>query len=190
MPATPFLGRERELAEVLGLLAREDVRLLTLTGPGGTGKTRLALQAAAAGAERYPGRGLVGPVCTAAGPGARARGGGEALGARDGLADHIGDKRLLVLFDNFEQVVDAADRVADCSRRCPGLDLLVTSREPLHVTGEQEYAVPPLAPEEGVGFFLARARAVDPGFEADERWQRSAAGSTSCRSRSSSPPPG
>ena len=92
----------------------------------------------------------------------------QALGARDGgLSEHIGDKRLLVLFDNFEQVVEAAhESLGEVLASCPGrLDVLVTSREPLHLTGEQEYPVPAFAPEEGARFFLARARAVDPSFE-------------------------
>jgi predicted ATPase len=75
---------------------------------------------------------------------------------------------MLVLFDNFEQVVTAASDVSQLLTTCPNLDMLVTSREPLHVTGEQEYPVPPLVHEEGVGFFLARARAVAPQFEPDE----------------------
>jgi predicted ATPase len=91
-----------------------------------------------------------------------------ALGAKDGLSEHIQDKRLLVLFDNFEQVVEAAPGLAELLASCPYLDVLVTSREPLRVSGEQEYAVPPLVHEESVGFFLARARAVKPDFKVDE----------------------
>ena len=75
---------------------------------------------------------------------------------------------MLIVFDNFEQVVDAAPDVAALLSSCPNLDLLVTSREPLRVNAEQVYEVPPLAPEEGVGLFLARARAVKPDFEGDE----------------------
>jgi predicted ATPase len=93
---------------------------------------------------------------------------GQALGARDGLAEHIADRSMLLLFDNFEQVVTAAADLAALLASCPKLDLLVTSREPLHLTGEQEYPVPPLVHEEGVGFFLARARAIDLGFRADD----------------------
>jgi predicted ATPase/class 3 adenylate cyclase len=169
--STPFLGREQELSEVLGLLSREDVRLLTLTGTGGTGKTRLGLQAAAELAERYP-HGVwwvpLGPIRdsklvveTAA----------QALGAENGLADHIGDRSLLLLFDNFEHLVEAATDLAGLLASCPSLDLLVTSREPLHVTGEQEYAVPPLAHDESTSFFVARARAVQPDFEAGDTVQ-------------------
>ena len=92
----------------------------------------------------------------------------QAVGSSNGLAEHIADKRLLLLFDNFEQVVEAAGEVASLLTSCSNLDVLVTSREPLHVTGEQEYAVPPLVHEEGVGFFLARARAIKPEFQPDE----------------------
>ena len=119
VPATPFLGRERELAEVLGLLAREDVRLLTLTGPGGSGKTRLALQAAAAGAERYPQGVWWVPLAPLRDPELVLAAAAQALGARAGLAEHIGDKRLLVLFDNFEQVVEAAGRAGGAARLLP-----------------------------------------------------------------------
>jgi predicted ATPase/class 3 adenylate cyclase len=168
IPATPFLGREPELLEVLELLSREDVRLLTLTGPGGTGKTRLAAQAAGARAERYPHGVWWVPLAPLRDPELVLATAGQALGAKDGLAEHIADKSMLLLLDNFEQVVDAAADVASLLGACPQLDLLVTSREPLHVTGEQEYPVPPLVHEEGVGFFLARARAVKPDFGADD----------------------
>jgi predicted ATPase len=168
IPATPFLGRERELAEVLGLLSHEDVRLLTLTGAGGTGKTRLALQAAGALAERYPEGLWWVPLAPLRDSDLVLAEAGQALGAKDGLAEHIGDKTLLLLFDNFEHLVEAATGLAGLLALCPKLDLLVTSREPLHVAGEQEYAVPPLVHEEGVGFFLARARAVQPDLQAEE----------------------
>jgi predicted ATPase len=92
----------------------------------------------------------------------------QALGAKNGLAEHIGDKSMLLLLDNFEHVVDAADDVVQLLETCARLDVLVTSREPLHVSGEQEYPVPPLAHEESIDFFLARARAARPDFESDE----------------------
>jgi predicted ATPase/class 3 adenylate cyclase len=168
IPATPFLGREKELPEVLELLVQDDIRLLTLTGPGGTGKTRLATQAAAMLAERYPDGVWWVPLAPLRDPQLVLTTASQALGARNGIADHVGDKSMLVLFDNFEQVVDAADDVAALLSTCPRLEVLVTSRERLHVTGEQEYAVPPLVHEEGVGFFLARARAVASDFEPDE----------------------
>ena len=167
VPATPFLGRERELEQVTGLLSEDDVRLLTLTGAGGTGKTRLALQAAGALAERYRHGVWWVPLAALRDPALVLATAGPVLGAKDGLADHIGDRSLLLLFDNFEHVVEAAADLAGLLASCPNLDLLVTSREPLHITGEQEYAVPPLEHDEGVGFFVARAKAVRPEFEAD-----------------------
>jgi predicted ATPase len=166
--ATPFLGRERELPEVLGLLSQEEVRLLTLTGPGGTGKTRLALQAAALSAERYTDGVWWIPLAPLRDPELVLTTASQALGAKDGLVEHIADKEMLVLFDNFEQVVDAAPDMAQLLARCPRLVVLVTSREPLRISGEQEYPVPPLVHEEGVGFFIARARAASPDFEPNE----------------------
>jgi predicted ATPase len=168
IPATPFLGRERELEEVLGLLSQEEVRMLTLTGAGGSGKTRLGLQAAAELADRYAHGVWWVPLAPLRDPALVLASAGQALGAIDGLAEHIADKTLLLLFDNFEHLVEAAGGVAGLLVSCPNLDLLVTSREPLHVTSEQEYAVAPLVHEEGVGFFLARARAVKPDFKPDE----------------------
>jgi len=168
IPSTPFLGRERELSEMLGLLSREDVRLLTLTGPGGSGKTRLAAQAAAEVSGRYPHGVWWVPLAPLRDPELVLAAAEQALGAKNGLASHIADRSLLLLFDNFEHVVEAAADVAGLLDTCPGLELLVTSREPLHVTSEQEYPVPPFVHEEGVGFFLARARAVEPDFQADE----------------------
>jgi predicted ATPase len=168
VPSTPFIGRAQELSEVLGLLSREDVRLLTLTGTGGTGKTRLAAQAAAELAAGYPQGVWWVPLAPLRDPELVLATAGRALGSKNGLAEHIADKRLLLLFDNFEHVVNAACDLAALLTCCPHLELLVTSREPLHVTGEQEYPVPPFVHEEGVGFFLARARAVQPDFQADD----------------------
>jgi predicted ATPase len=168
VPATPFLGRGRELEQVIGLLSQDDVRLLTLTGAGGTGKTRLALHAAGGLAERYRHGVWWVPLAPLRDPQLVLVAAGPVVGAADGLAEHIGDRSMLLLFDNFEHVVDAAADLAGLLASCPNLDLLVTSREPLHVTGEQEYAVPPLEHDEGVGFFVARAKAVRPEFEADE----------------------
>jgi predicted ATPase len=165
VPATPFLGREKELPEVVEHLGR--TRLLTLTGPGGTGKTRLALQASALAAEDYPDGVWWVPLAPLRDPQLVLTTASQTIGGRNGPAAHIGDKRMLLLFDNFEQVVDAAPDVGELLEACPNLDVLVTSREPLHLTGEQEYPVPPLVHQEGVGFFLARARAAVPDFEAD-----------------------
>ena len=168
VPATTFLGREDELRDVLSLLSREDTRLLTLTGPGGTGKTRLALQAAAEASDAFPDGIWWVPLAPLRDSTLVLETAAQVVGSKNGLAEHISDKSMLCLFDNFEQVVEAAPEIALLLSSCPNLDLLVTSREPLHVTGEQEYPVPPLVHEEGVGFFLARARAVKPDFRPDE----------------------
>jgi predicted ATPase len=168
IPSTPFLGREAELAEVASLLASSDTHLLTLTGPGGTGKTRLAAQAAGLVSDSYADGVWWIPLAPLRDPKLVLVTAAQIVGSKNGLAGHIQDKEMLCLFDNFEQVVEAAADVAELLASCPNLDLLVTSREPLHVTGEQEYPVPPFVHEEGVGFFLARARAVKPDFEAEE----------------------
>src|SRR6266849_6041087 len=106
IPATPFLGRLHELAEVSGLL--EDARLLTLTGPGGTGKTRLGLQAAGEAADRYPDGIFWVPLAPLRDSELVLVTAGQALGAKDGLAEHLADKSLLLLFDNFEHVVEGS----------------------------------------------------------------------------------
>jgi predicted ATPase/class 3 adenylate cyclase len=168
IPATPFLGRERELEEVLTHLSAEGNRLVTLTGSGGSGKTRLAMQAAAAVGDRYPDGVWWIPLAPVRDPDLVMETAALALDAKGGLAQHIGDRSLLLLFDNFEQVVDAASEIAKLLVACEGLDVLVTSREALRLTGEQEYRVPPLEHEEGVRFFVTRARSVDPHFAASE----------------------
>ncbi|MGW5237713.1 adenylate/guanylate cyclase domain-containing protein [Monashia sp. NPDC004114] len=181
---TTFLGRGEELAQVQQLLAR--TRLLTLLGPGGTGKTRLALQAAAAVAHRYPDgvhlvplaavteAALVLPTLT------------QALGlAQPGadssnrLADYLATRRVLLVLDNFEQVVDAGPAVADLLAAAPHVSVLVTSRIALQVYGEREFHVPPLdLPDprhlpsldvlvgyDAVALFVERAQGVRPEFE-------------------------
>src|SRR5207253_8707185 len=124
VPATPFLGREHELAEVLGLL--EGARLLTLTGPGGTGKTRLGLQAAAEASDRYPDGVFWVPLAPLRDPDLVLETAGQALGAKDGLSELVADKSLLRLLDNFEHVVEAATELADLLADCPNLQLIVT----------------------------------------------------------------
>ncbi len=166
IPATPFLGREHELAEVRRLL--EDTRLLTLTGPGGTGKTRLGLQAAAEAAERYPDGIFWVPLAPLSDPELVLVTAGQALGVKDGLAEHLADKSLLLLFDNFEHVIEAAPGLSELPASCPNVHLLVTSRELLRVPGEQAYPVPPLEPQDGTKLFVARARAAVPSFVASD----------------------
>jgi predicted ATPase/class 3 adenylate cyclase len=166
--STPFMGRQKELTAVVGLLSRDETRLLTLSGPGGIGKTRLALQAAAELSSRYANGVWWVPLESLLDPQLVLATAGRALGARAEVAEHIGDRSMLLIFDNFEQVVDAAGEIAGLLAACPNLDLLVTSREALHIAGEREYPVAPLRPAEGVDLFTSRARAVDPDFVADD----------------------
>jgi predicted ATPase/class 3 adenylate cyclase len=167
VPATPFLGRDSELAEVAALLARDDVRMLTLTGPGGTGKTRLALQAVAAASDAYPDGVFWVPLAPLRDPALVMEEASTAVGAQESLADHVADKHLLLLLDNFEHLVEAATGLVELLASCPNLRLVVTSRELLQLPGEQTYPVPPLAEEDGVALFTARARAVTPDFAPD-----------------------
>ena len=154
LPAVPnaFVGRERELAEAGALLARDDVRLLTLIGPGGTGKTRLALQVASGLVDELPGGAafvsltpvrdweLVMPAIA------------QALGLREQpeesaletLVEYLRDKRLLLVLDNFEQVLAAAPALSSLLAEAPGVKLLVTSRTPLRLSQERVYRVPQL----------------------------------------------
>jgi predicted ATPase len=161
VPATPFLGRRRELQELGELLQREEPRLLTLSGPGGTGKTRLALQAAAAAAESYPDGVFWVPLAPLRDPALVLEQVGRAVGASAGPAEHLGDRRLLLLLDNFEQVVQAAPSLGELLAACPNLKVVVTSRELLRVAAEVEYPVPTLAETEAVELFCSRAQ-VEP----------------------------
>ncbi len=168
IPPAPFLGRKHELAEVLGLMEQDEVRLLTLTGPGGIGKTRLALQAAADASEGFPDGVFWVPLAPLRESRLVLEAAAQALDAKGGLRDHIGDRSLLVLFDNFEHVIDAAGGLSELLAACPNLQLLVTSRELLRLPGEQAYPVPPLEPDDGAALFSARARSMVPSFVADE----------------------
>jgi predicted ATPase len=170
LPVQPnaFLGREPELARVLSLLSDAHVRLLTLTGAGGTGKTRLALQAAAEAAGEYPDGVFWVPLQALRDPNLVEPAIASTIGARNGIAEHLGVKRALLLLDNFEQVVSAAPRLRDLCAAAPNVKLLVTSREPLHLAAEREYAVPPMREHEAVVLFGERARAVKWDFLEDD----------------------
>ncbi|MDQ1605240.1 MAG: hypothetical protein QOE01_3085, partial [Actinomycetota bacterium] len=168
IPATPFLGRDGELAEVQSLLSSGDTRLLTLTGPGGTGKTRLALQAAAEVSDSFPDGLWWVPLAPLRDPRLVLETAAQVVGSKNGLAEHIRDKAMLCLFDNFEHLVDAGAKLADLLAACPNLRILVTSRERLRVPGEQTYPVPPLSAPDAEALFVARARAVDPSFVPSE----------------------
>jgi predicted ATPase len=156
-PASSFVGRERERDELVGLLSN-GTRLVTLSGPGGSGKTRLAVEAATelvpefkagvfwVGLSVLRDPALVGATIS------------QTLGAKDGLAEHVGERELLLLLDNFEQVVEAAPELSGLLESCPNLKLLVTSRELLRIRGEVDYPVPPLAELEAVELFCDRAQ--------------------------------
>jgi predicted ATPase/class 3 adenylate cyclase len=167
IPATPFLGRERELGELSELLLGDDVRLLTLTGPGGTGKTRLAVQLAANLSGEFASGVFWIPLATLVDPELVLPSIARTLRVQDDLADFVGDKRLLLLLDNFEHITVAAVGLAQLLAECPNLKLLITSRAPLHVSGEQEYRVEPLPDSDAEALFVKRARAVKPNFEHD-----------------------
>ena len=162
IPATPFLGREHDLAEVVRLLTQ--TRLLTLIGPGGTGKTRLGLQAVANAADGYPDGVFWVALAPLRDPELVLDAAARALDVRGSLTEHISDKSLLLLFDNFEHVIEAATVLGELLAACPRLQLVVTSRELLRLPGEQSYPVPPLEPKDGAELFLARARAARPDF--------------------------
>ncbi len=190
VPLTSLIGRDRELAWVLEALAQPDVRLLTLTGPGGTGKTRLSTQVIAEAGERYS-DGIVfvslgsviehSMVMAAIARALDVRESSEqSLG--DAVTSYLQDRHTLLVLDNFEHVVDAATVVSDLMLACPLLDVLVTSRIALHIRGEREYPLSPLPlPDPGeyhsvesleqnsaVTLFVERARALNPRFELDE----------------------
>ncbi len=195
---TSFVGRDKELAEASDLLAR--TRLLTLTGPGGTGKTRLSLQLAATVAEDFPGGVFFVALAPIRDPELVPTTIAQAIGiaedpARptlDLLAHELAGRRVLIVLDNMEQVLDAVTGIAELLRRLPDLSIVATSRAALRISGEQEYPVPglpapvdparlspmeisalPAAPSpdpntllgwESVRLFVARAQAVRPDF--------------------------
>jgi predicted ATPase len=160
---TPLIGRRQELAELCELVASN--RLLTLTGPGGSGKTRLALQVAADTTEAFPDGVFWVPLQALRDPALVQRVIETWIGADGGLIDHVGSKQLLVLLDNFEQVVEGAPTVAELLAQTPNSKVLVTSREPLHIESEQRYALEPLPEDDAELLFVQRAQAVSPSFQ-------------------------
>jgi predicted ATPase/class 3 adenylate cyclase len=169
-PASSFLGREAELGEVVARI-EGGARLVTLTGPGGIGKTRLAIEAASTLVPEYRAGVFWVGLAPLRHPALVTETIAQTLGARDGLAEHIGERELLLLLDNLEQVIDAAPDLASALERCPNLALLVTSRELLRVRGEVEYAVPPLAEPEAISLFCERAQ-LEPSAEIAELCSR------------------
>lgn len=188
LPRQPnaFFGREREVREIVGLVRRGEVQILTLTGPGGTGKTRLAMQAAAELLDDFPDGvflvelapltdpGLV-PAAIAGALGLREEGGKTP---RESVFAYLHTKRLLLILDNFEQLLEAAPFAGELLAACPGLEIIATSRAPLRLRAERHYPVPPLAlPDtsggadldalansEAVRFFVERAQTASPAF--------------------------
>ncbi len=182
---TTFVGRRREVEGIEAALAES--RLLTLTGPGGTGKTRLSLQVAGEVRDAYPDGAYFVPLAPISDPALVVPTIGQALGVREDpgrtpvetVTAELRDKQVLLVLDNFEQIVGAAGDVGQILAAAPALQVIVTSREALQLHGEREYPVPPLAlPDplhlppleqlshyEAVALFIDRARAVKPAFE-------------------------
>ena len=200
LPRTVFIGREREVASVKELLLRDGVRVITLTGPGGIGKTRLALKAASEVTEHFPGGVCFVPLAAVHDATIIPSVIAQALGIREtgvqvtleSLKDYLPEVRgsLLLLFDNFEHQLAVAPKVAELLAAAPALQMLVTSRSPLHIYGEHEFPVPSLPlPEAGsaatveelsrnpsVALFVNRAAAVKPNFELTEENAAAVAG--------------
>jgi predicted ATPase/class 3 adenylate cyclase/DNA-binding CsgD family transcriptional regulator len=183
---TPFLGRDHEVAVLRDLLRREEVRLVTLTGPGGTGKTRLALQVAAEVSDQFKSGVFFVNLAPISNPALVVPTIAEALVIREEsgqalleqLTEHLHQRQMVLLLDNFEQVVSAAEQIAALLAACPRLKMLVTSREVPHVRAEHEFPVPPLAVPDpdhlpdlatlshqaAIALFLQQAQAVKSDF--------------------------
>jgi predicted ATPase/DNA-binding SARP family transcriptional activator len=190
MAATPLIGREAEVTAVVEQLLRDEVRLLTVTGPGGTGKTRIALRAATDLQTHFAGGAYFVNLAPLTDPGLVAATIATVLGVKelpgktvlDSIVSYLQGKQALLLLDNFEQVADAAPLIGHLVRSTSGVKALVTSRVALRLRGMHEYPVPPMAlPDrrhlpalerltayEGIRLFVERAAALKPGFQLTE----------------------
>ena len=169
-PASSFVGRERELEEVRARF-EAGARLVTLIGPGGSGKTRLAIEVARSLVPAFKGGVFWVGLSAVRDPALVTETIARTLGVKGELRDHLGDKEVLLLIDNFEQVIDAAGDLASLLSDCPGLTVLVTSRELLRIQGEVDCQVPALPEREAVSLFCARSR-LDPSPEIAELCRR------------------
>ena len=173
VPRTSFVGRDQQVAEAVDLLLRPDVRLLSLTGPGGAGKTRLAIAVGAAIADHFKGGVQFVNLASINRPDLVGTALADALeiqqvGGRS-IPQLIGDQLknsepFLLLLDNFEQILPAATVVSEILEACPTLKIVVTSRSSLRIYGEQEFPVAPLAENSAMELFAQRAAAVWPDF--------------------------
>ena len=165
-PASSFVGREHEISAVLAKI-QSGARLLTLTGPGGSGKTRIAVEAAATLVPSYKAGVFWVGLASLREASLVMDTIAQTLGAKDNLAEHIAEREMLLLLDNLEQVIEAAPALSGLVQACPNLTLFCTSRELLRVQGEVEFAVPPLATSEAVSLFCERS-ALEPTDEIAE----------------------
>ena len=176
IPATPLLGRERELAAIAEVVRNEDTRLVTLTGTGGIGKTRLALELVRRLSPEFQHGSAVATIANLRDPALVAGAILEALevpevgpNPEEELTRALVDSEVLLLVDNFEQVITAAPSIARLLQAAPRVKVIVTSRAPLRVAAEREVPVPPLADDEAAELFIARAQAADPAFALTEQ---------------------
>ena len=170
VPATRFLGRERELFDAISLVYEHDPRVLSILGPGGTGKTRFAIELGRLLADEAEGGTVFCALAPLREPALVLSTIGERLGAPSGdvsaIASRVGDKRTHVVVDNLEHLLpDVARPLGELAHAVPAMRLIVTSREALRVTGEHELDLPPLVDDDAVAFFVERARAVRADIE-------------------------